>query len=80
VANQARPRGDFTVMHREHHIWRFHRRAQAGRKHLSTLSMLSKFQRRGVASECSEAAVPERGDHPDLLGEEADGESIWWSW
>jgi hypothetical protein len=40
---------------------------------LSTLSVLSKFQRRGVASECSEAADPEREDHPDLLGEEAGG-------
>jgi hypothetical protein len=42
--------------------------------------MLSKLQRRGIASEYSEAADPERGDHPDLLGEEAAGDSIWWSW
>jgi hypothetical protein len=66
-------------MHREHHIWRFHQRAHARRKHLSTISMLSKLQRRGTASECSEAADPEQGEQPDLLGEEVVGDSVWWS-
>jgi hypothetical protein len=51
VADQARPREDFTEMHREHHTWRFHRRAHEKRKHLSILSMLSKLQRRGTTSE-----------------------------
>jgi hypothetical protein len=29
---------------------------------------------------CSDAADPEEGDHPDLLGEEAADETSWWSW
>jgi hypothetical protein len=41
---------------------------------------LSKLQRRGTAQECSGAADLERGGPPDLLGEEAAGESFRWSW
>jgi hypothetical protein len=70
AADQARPRGDFTVVHREHHIWRFHRRKLVK---LKRMSMLSKLK-------CSGAADPERGGPPYLLGEEAAGESFWWSW
>jgi hypothetical protein len=42
--------------------------------------MHSKLQRRDTASECSETADPEGEDHPDLLREEAVGDSIRWSW
>jgi hypothetical protein len=38
AADQARPRGDFTMVHREHHIWRFHRRKLVKLKHMSMLS------------------------------------------
>jgi hypothetical protein len=44
------------------------------------LGVLSNLQRRGTLAVSSEAADPEGEDHPDLLREEAAGESTWWSW
>jgi hypothetical protein len=79
VADQVWLREDFTERHREHHIWHFHQRAHAWRKHLSTLSTHSKLQQRDTTSECSETADPEGEDYSDLLGEEAAGVSIRWS-
>jgi hypothetical protein len=80
AADQVRPREDFTELHRKHHILAFPsantREAQA----LEHAQQLSKLQRRGTASECSEAVDPERGEQPDLLGEEAASDSIRWSW
>jgi hypothetical protein len=50
-----------------------------GAQALEHAQQLSKLQRRGTASECSEAEDPEGEDQPDLLGEEAAGDSIRWS-
>jgi hypothetical protein len=44
------------------------------------LGMLSNLQRRGTLSVSLEAADPEGEDHPDLLKEEAAGDSSRWSW
>jgi hypothetical protein len=80
AADQARPREDFTELHWKHHILAFPpvnaREVQA----LEHAQQLSKLQRRGTTSECSEAEDPEKGEQPDLLGEEAAGDSIRWSW
>jgi hypothetical protein len=43
------------------------------------LSMHSNLQRRGISSESLEAADLEGEEHPDLLGEEAAGDSTRWS-
>jgi hypothetical protein len=47
-------------------------------KHLSKLSKLQHGEapHRG----CLDAADPKGKDHPDLLGEEAADDSIWWRW
>jgi hypothetical protein len=77
AADQARPREDFTELHREHHILALPPAKLAELKHLS---MLSKLQQRGTASKSLESAYPKEEDQPDLPGEKAAGDSAWWSW
>jgi hypothetical protein len=44
------------------------------------LGMLSNHQRRGTLMVSLEATDPEGEDHPDLLREEAAGDSTRWVW
>jgi hypothetical protein len=60
--------------------WHFHRRTLAEHKHLSMLNSSASSSGEAPHRGCSEAADPERGDQPDLLREEAAGDSVWWSW
>jgi hypothetical protein len=67
-------------MHREHHILALPPVNAHEAQELEHAQQLSKLKRRGTASECSEAADLKRGEQPDLLREEAAGDSIRRSW
>jgi hypothetical protein len=58
--------------------WHFHWSSHTKHKHWSKLSKLQLGEARH--QRCSEAADPERRDQPDLLGEEAANDSVWWRW